>query len=754
MSLKSFSALLCLLGLGGTPLFADPPVASYIFPAGGQRGKAVKVRVGGLYLYERCNWELLGPGLNTSKHLVRTPTRWFEGPMLPLPASQQAEDYPADLAGEVVIAKDAPLGLRRGRVWTSEGAHSGLAFMVGDLPEIVEEETDGDPLPVEVTLPVTINGRIFPREDVDVWSFQAKKGQVITCEVHAARLGSPLDSRLVVRGPDGKVIAENDDGRGTDSLLHFRVPAEGKYQVHIHDSQRGGSQRHVYRLTITADPHVTHIFPLGGRQGTRVRFHLGGANVSREPIALALAANEKGVRMHSFTISGKKTNEVPLDIDDLPEVLEPGPVKPPCVLNGRITRPGAVDTWTFDARKGERWQLKMRAALLGSPLLGVIEVLQDGKVLAQATGKHDPELIFTVPRDGPCTIRVREHFRTRGGPDFAYRLRVMAPAPDFRLDLATSTHTVVRGQKANLRIPIVRTGGFTGPITLTARDLPADVPAASVTAGAGQPFIDLPFSAAATAAIGTSRIQVVGTGKIGDQTVTHSVADILLAVALRAPFKAVGSYDLRLAPRGTVFRKRFKIERNGYTGPLEVCLADRQARHLQGVTGPRLTIPADASEFEYPVTLPPWMETGRTSRACVMVIGKIMEGGVEHVVSYSSQAQNDQIIAVVETGRVGLETGRASLAAKPGGTAALPVSIRRGKGLSGAVKVELIVPDHIRGVSARPLTLAAGATAGTLTVEFASRPGPFNQPVVVRATLSTPAGPVTAEAKVELVSED
>ena len=780
MALGRFLVLssLCAFGaLGEKPLRADPPVASYLFPAGGQRGKTVKVRAGGLYLYDRCNWELLGPGLSTSKQLVRAPTRWFEGPLLPLPASQQAEDYPRDLGGEVTIAREAALGLRRGRVWTAEGAHPGLAFMVGDLPEVVEEETDGDPVPVEVRLPVTINGRIFPREDVDVWSFAATKGQVITCEVYAARLGSPLDSRLVVRGPDGKVLAENDDARGTDSLLHFRAPADGKYQVHIHDSQRGGSQRHVYRLTITAGPHVTHVYPLGGRQGTRGRFQLSGSNVPGEPVELAVPAGQRGARRQSFAVAGHTTNEVVLDIDDLPEVLAPEArdaarpplVKFPCVLNGRIARPGDAGDWRFEGKKGERWQLELRAARLGSPLVGVVEVLDDaGKVIDQARGsapRLDPQLIFTLPRDGTFTIRVRDHFRSRGGPAFAYRLRVAAPAPDFRLEVPTSTHAVMRGQKANLRVALIRSGGFAGPITLAVKGLPAGVTVAPVTVRAGQPFADLVFSAAATAAVGTSRLQVGGTATLAGQSVTRRaspttrpgewpVEDVLLAVALRAPFKVVGAYDLRLAPRGTVFRKRYKIERNGWTGPLEACLADRQARHLQGVSGPRLTIPAGANEFEYPVSLPPWMETGRTARACIMVIGKVREGGVEHTVSYSSQAQNDQVIAVVETGRLALETGRASLAARPGQTVTLPVSIRRSKGLTGPVKVELIVPEHVRGVAAKPLTLAADATRGTLSVTVASRSGPFNQPVLVRATLTAATGPVIAEVKVELVASE
>src|SRR5262249_32397877 len=139
---------------------ADAPVAAYVFPAGGQRGTTVKVRVGGLCLYDRCHWELCGPGVTSGKHLTRTKTLWLEGPMLPLPDSQRQENYPQDMTGEVVVAKDAAPGVRRARLWTSEGADAGLPFMVGDLPEIVEEES-ADPRPVEVKLPVTINGRIF-----------------------------------------------------------------------------------------------------------------------------------------------------------------------------------------------------------------------------------------------------------------------------------------------------------------------------------------------------------------------------------------------------------------------------------------------------------------------------------------------------------------------------------------------------------------------------------------------------------------
>ena len=93
-----------------------------------------------------------------------------------------------------------------------------------------------------------------------------------------------------------------------------------------------------------------------------------------------------------------------------------------------------------------------------------------------------------------------------------------------------------------------------------------------------------------------------------------------------APFKLVSGYVMTSAPRGEVYRRRYQIERTaGFDGPLEVRLADRQARHLQGVTGPVLTVPAGETEFEYPAYLPPWMELGRTCRVCVTAVGRVKD---------------------------------------------------------------------------------------------------------------------------------
>ena len=129
-------------------VLAEPPVASYIFPAGGQRGTTEAVKVGGLYLNDACVFDLQGPGVTATRHITRTKTVWFEGPPMARPASSNLTDsYPQDFAGTVRIAATAPLGTRYWRVSTSQGTTALKKFVVGEFPEIVEDEIDGEPIP-------------------------------------------------------------------------------------------------------------------------------------------------------------------------------------------------------------------------------------------------------------------------------------------------------------------------------------------------------------------------------------------------------------------------------------------------------------------------------------------------------------------------------------------------------------------------------------------------------------------------------
>ncbi len=110
-----------------------------------------------------------------------------------------------------------------------------------------------------VKFPVLLQGCIEKPAQVDTFVIQAEKGEKIVGEVFARRLGSQLDSRLTVLGPDGKTVAFNDDHKRvlagpllqhTDSWLCFTAPESGKYTFLLTDTSSLGSPDHSYFLRI------------------------------------------------------------------------------------------------------------------------------------------------------------------------------------------------------------------------------------------------------------------------------------------------------------------------------------------------------------------------------------------------------------------------------------------------------------------------------------------------------------------------
>ncbi len=666
----------------------NEPVAMYIFPAGGQRGTSVEARVGGLFFHGEAAFQLDGSGIEAPQRIRQTETTWFEGPLIPLPASQRAEDYPKDHACTLDIAAEATTGVRYWRVGTSQGVTASMRFVVGDLPEVVEQEIDGQPIPTPVTLPVTINGRIFPREDVDSWSVEVAAGETVHCEVVSARLGYPLDSRLEVLDPSGQRLAENCGCFGADAFQRFTAPVAGTYQVRIHDINFDGLQHFVYRLSLTRGPHIDSVYPLGGRRGIEVQLELHGHDLPRESIALLLPIDAPRDYASRLRLSGVDLTTPFLELDDLAEHLEAEPnndprldhpLEVPAVFNGRIQTPGDADCWAFKSAKGQALALDLRASRLGSPLDGVLTVLDTaGKELARAddlsADQMDAALSFTAPTEGVYLARVEERFATRGGPHFAYRLKIdQAPPGDFRLTLPSDALIVYRGSQATLKLAVERRGGFNDAIALEFEGLPEGVSVTTNTVPAKQNQAQIAFKAEATAKVAFSPVMIRGKAEIGGQQIVRHAAlatprgeppldRLHVAVGMPTPFKVVGKYALMYAPRGSVHRRHYTIDRGDYQGPLKISLADRQARHLQGVTGPKITVPAGANEFEYPALLAPWLEIGRTSRSVVMALGEVTdEQGDKHVVSHSTPNQNEQIVILTDPGLLSVQPERTSV---------------------------------------------------------------------------------------------
>ncbi len=743
------------LALLATASVADavPPTLSYVFPAGGQRGSSVPLRVGGLFLHDRSQLDI--DGLKFTESLKPIPRIWFEGPILPLPESQQAEDYPVDRTATLSIPKDAPRGPHRARVWTSQGAHTGPAFVVGDLPEVVEAEIDGDPIPVPVILPVTANGRIFPREDIDLWSFAAKKGESITAFAMVTAIRSPVVPLLEIVDEKGLVLAEQPrrPGFGQDAAVRFVAPADGRYAVRVRDARNAGGQSNVYRLTITAGPVVDRVFPLGGRRGTTLKLELVGQSVpgSRE---IAIPADAPAM----WNLNIASANAVALDVDDLPEFVGPkkDEIPVPATLNGRVGRPTVHDHWRLTLKKGVKYEIDLLARSLGSQLCGSIVVRDPtGKELARGESPDpsaDPNLAFTPPDDGVYSIGVVERFRTGG--DFPYRLKVQdatPPKPGVRLAVANDIVMVPRGSTIKLKVTAHRSGGFTGPISLHLQGLPAGITATAATIGEKQSAAEIALTADTVAKVQPGRASLVGISSLGTHAATANDSDRFFILAtVPTPFKLAGDYTMGNAPRGQPYSRKYRLERNGFDGPITVSLADRQVRHLQGADGDALILKPGTTEFTFSARLPAWIETGRTCRVTLMAVGRVRDAdGTEHAVAFTSTEQNHQLIVVPEPGRLGVEIAGDVLVAAPGRTLRVPVRVVRAKGLAGAAKVELVLPAHWRGVTADSIDLPADSEHGILVIRFAQgEVGPFNRSASLRATV----GDVVAEAKLEILA--
>jgi hypothetical protein len=778
--------VLLIVGLGLATVSiarAEQPTANYIFPAGGQRGTTVSARLGGCNLHRAPRLFWMGQGVSAPPELHPTETIWFEGPVIPQPSSQQKEDYPRDFACRLTIAPDAPLGRQAWRVATSQGVTTAWGFVIGNLPEVIEREIDGDAPAVHVDLPVTINGRIFPREDIDAWSFVAKAGQTITCRVATAEFGSPLEARMEVRDPDGKMLSEQlPEGTSTPDL-RFVAAADGEYQVRIHHVGFGGLQDHVYRLTVTGGAVLDGVYPLGGRRGTETTYELRGTGL---PATAKVTLPATGDSFVWRPEPAQSVGETRLDLDDFTELLEVETTDNatqacsfPAVLNGRIQSAGDVDLWKFAAKKGVEYDFDVRAARLGSPLDAVIEITDAmGKKQAEADDSQglqtDARLRWT---DGDFVIAIRDRLASRGNARFAYRIRATSSdQPEFALTSQTDTLNIERGKTANVKLSLDRGPGFKEPVAMTLEGLPAGVsvssPAAPLVIAAGQREIQLTLKAEADAKVVTSPVKIVGTAKVGDRELSNettfqpvspepgrlAIADdtrrCWVDVAVPTPFKFVGVFETKFISRGSVFVRRYHIDRNGFDGPLEVQLADRQGRHLQGVTASPVVVPAGSSDFEFTITLPPWMEVGRTCRSTLVVSGAISDpDGTQHAISYSSNDQNNQMIALVDPGRLAIQLPRTTLQARPGERVEVPVRIQRGPGLSQPVTVEVIASNAIEGVTAKRIEIAADASDARLPLEFGAKVSGLEiRPLTIRAiTKDERQQPVTAEANLTLV---
>lgn len=788
-SLKRISVFIvagcCLLGATN----AESPVSFYIFPAGGQKGTEVEFKVGGAFFHGGAEFSITGEGLTPSPRVEETETLTFHQPLLHEPFSSRAEDYPLDHLGKIKIDKNAAAGARFWTCKTVQGVTERRKFIVGDLPEIVEEEINGEPVPQTVPqLPITINGRVHPIEDVDYWDFDAPAGETVICELVSTQLGHKLEPIVEIQDPNGEQVKPIISMNGDDPTLWFEVKTSGRHRLKIHDARYWGHQSYVYRLTLKTGPHPTSIFPLGGRRGELIEAKVEGLNMESEAISVELATENS---MMSIESNGRQLH---LHVDELSEIMEGegSELIIPSIANGQIMKPGEVDSWFVDLGAKEMIQLEIIAAQVGSRLdssLKVIDPATERQITVnddKIAGQLDSVVTFTAPKAGRYEIQVADQYPSRGGADFGYRLKVTKPDPhDFRLTL-NKAHINVTAQQLpeegtkptrvrgkGVEIEMHKSAAFQTDVMLEAVGLPEGVTMSTDKLQYRRPKLEIYFDAPPDLTPQIAEVTIRGTAEIildkktketktvvRDATIALPFGEprpekLQIAFAPFVPFKHQGAYALTAdVPAGGTLTKPFKIERMGYDGPLRVRLGERQGRNLQGITGPVMELPAGASEFVYRIQYPAEMELGRTTRVQLLVEAEIPDAeGKPRTLSFTSFDRPNQIMSIASNGWLSLSTSKPNLVIKPGETAPIPLEILRGPQLKDRpVKLELVVPAHIQGITAETVDVAGDQSTAELLLEVGDDPGPINMPIRIRATTSdeNPDRHI-AETKIELL---
>ena len=107
-------------------------------------------------------------------------------------------------------------------------------------------------------LPVVVTGHIDKPKQVDVYEFNAKKGQRLRFVAEARALGSPLDPVLRLTDAKGTLVARAETRSSTaiDETLSASIKADGRYRLEIRDLHRRGGWHYFYRLTMQPESLV------------------------------------------------------------------------------------------------------------------------------------------------------------------------------------------------------------------------------------------------------------------------------------------------------------------------------------------------------------------------------------------------------------------------------------------------------------------------------------------------------------------
>ncbi|HEY2952209.1 MAG TPA: hypothetical protein VGK40_06490 [Verrucomicrobiae bacterium] len=409
----------------------------------------------------------------------------------------------------LTIPPKTPVGIGALRLWTSNGVSSLLLFMIDDLPSLAGSGTNRSRATAQrLTPPVAVDGSCDELGS-DFYKFTAIKGRLVSIEVIAQRLGSPLDPLVRLLDANGRELAYCDDepGLGADARIQHTFSASGEYYIEIRDTNYQGGPRHRYRLRVENHPPAPLPFPL------------------RAPVG-------NGTLPSSTELVEAEPNNTPQTATR---------ITVPSAINGRFAKPKDRDWYQFDAKKDQRLIFRGQARSLGSPSELFLRLTwPDGRRIAQAnlSGSDEGTITNTFSEAGSYCLLVEE-LAQRSGPEHVYRVEIETYRPGFALTVDTE------------RVQATQSGSFEIKVNCARRDYSGPIQFA-LDGGGGQFALESKTSSNKTNEIHTlkatlppglppgslTQFQIVGRATINDQefTTTASTMPALRKLFPQTPY--------------------------------------------------------------------------------------------------------------------------------------------------------------------------------------------------------------------------
>lgn len=566
-------------------------------------------------------------------------------------------------AFDVVVSADAEPGVRELRVATDQAVSSVSHLIVTDYPVVREDEKQVNNAPdqaMPVKLPVAICGRVERAEDVDYYSFEGTAGQEVTIELFAQRatagihgmvVRGPLiylmDGLVTLYGPNGQVIAQNDNFFGGDSFIAVTLPEDGTYSLEVRDARYAGSGRYAYCVELASRPYAHAAFPLSvqaGKTADAIAVGHGLGESTKVEIRGPVELSSGIVRQRLDSGTGE-TNPVSVIVSEHPQIVADGnnvsletaiPLEFPLGINGRFPQPDGVHYYSFNAKKGDAFLFEVTAHRLGLPLDCVLEVFDSsGKLLKESDDylqSKDAKFYWNAVADGEFFLAIRD-LHGRGGERFLYHLSAERSGPDFELSGEYYYAQLAPGTNMIWFAKLNRINGFDGPVEIVVEGLPDGVTAEPLTIPKGMIHGAIILKCSEEAKISASLVKVSGRAKIADSN-GHE-RDVVRYGRVTCEQQSSGGGQARW-PISTqivgVTRPLdlLKVEAT----PTELTLRPGEKKELkvrierqEGFTDPvTLAMSFDYFSSKFGEQLPPGVTVSKASK--LRLAGKVLEGNV------------------------------------------------------------------------------------------------------------------------------